>query len=118
MKNEVKVREPVFGPRMRRFDAAAYLGIAEQTLARWACEGIGPAFYRLSARAVVYDREALDAWLAERRGNSNAEIFARRESAQRKSEPPAGPPVQPVEPAPARKRGRPRHEQSLTQASA
>ena len=44
-------------------DAAAYLGVAEKTLANWRGRRQGPAYVRAGAR-VVYRVADLDAWLA------------------------------------------------------
>ncbi|MFZ0570232.1 MAG: helix-turn-helix domain-containing protein [Rhodomicrobium sp.] len=79
MSDEHKTQELVFGPRLRTLDAARYLGVARQTLARWRYEGVGPAFHKLSGAIVVYGRDDLDRWLNERRASSNAEVFARQE---------------------------------------
>lgn len=50
--------------------AAAYLGLAPQTLARWRCEG--PPFIR-AGRAILYDPADLSAWLAANRFASTSE---------------------------------------------
>jgi excisionase family DNA binding protein len=47
-------------------EAAACLRCAKQTLARWRCEGGGPAYVKMGAR-VLYRRADLDAWVAGRR---------------------------------------------------
>jgi predicted DNA-binding transcriptional regulator AlpA len=52
--------------KIRRREAAQYLGIAPATLAKWAVTGGGPPMYKISA-AVIYDTADLDAWLADRR---------------------------------------------------
>lgn len=51
---------------LRRKDAAAYLGVAPQTLARWAVEGFGPSTIHMG-RAVTYAVEDLDQFAASRR---------------------------------------------------
>jgi len=51
---------------------ASYLGVAKQTLARWRCEGGGPAFLKLGTR-VRYERADLDSWLDARRRRSTSE---------------------------------------------
>jgi hypothetical protein len=51
---------------------AAYLGIAKQTLARWRCEGGGPAFLKLGTR-IRYERADLDVWLDARRHLSTSD---------------------------------------------
>jgi Helix-turn-helix domain len=52
------------------------LRIAVQTLARWRCEGRGPAFVRMSGNRVFYRLVDLDAFLAGRRFQSTAEADA------------------------------------------
>jgi predicted DNA-binding transcriptional regulator AlpA len=91
MKDSNSKGQPEYGPRLRRREVARYLGSAEQTLARWFCEGIGPPAYRISSRAVVYDRRELDEWLKERRAASSAEAFEKAEKRERaqKNEAPA-----------------------------
>lgn len=52
------------GQRLTSKEAAAYLGVAEQTLANWRYLGDrGPRFYRLGRGAVRYDVRDLDAYL-------------------------------------------------------
>lgn len=53
-------------------ETAVYLGVAVQTLARWRCEGGGPAFLKLGSR-VRYERADLDLWLDARRRRSTSE---------------------------------------------
>jgi excisionase family DNA binding protein len=53
---------------LRAREAAAYLGLATQTLARWRCEappGRVIPFYRVG-RAVLYDRDELDLFVNSR----------------------------------------------------
>ncbi len=52
--------------KLRPPKAAKYLGIAESTLAKLRMGRNGPAFHKLG-RAVVYDRDDLDTWLAAHR---------------------------------------------------
>jgi hypothetical protein len=47
--------------RMTARDAAAYLGVAEKTLANRRCRGTGPQFVKLGR--VYYFRDDLDAWV-------------------------------------------------------
>lgn len=49
-----------------RQDLAERIGVARQTLARWACEGSGPAIYKIGRRA-MYDEAEVSAWLETRR---------------------------------------------------
>ena len=43
-------------------DAPAYLGLAEQTLARWRCEGHGPPYVKLGKK-VYYRVGDLRSWM-------------------------------------------------------
>lgn len=54
-------------------DAAEYLRVSKQTLDKFRHFGGGPAFIRITARAIRYERSALDAWMAERRQTSCAD---------------------------------------------
>ena len=54
--------------------AAAYVGVAVQTLALWRSAGRYSLPYRKIGRKVMYDRADLDAWLARRTGTSTAGI--------------------------------------------
>jgi hypothetical protein len=45
-------------------DAAAYVGLATETLIKYRYRGVGPAFIRLGRR-VLYRPRDLDAWLEE-----------------------------------------------------
>lgn len=51
---------------LTRKEAALYLGVSCPSLARWACNGVGPTFYRLG-RDARYDRADLDAFLIKQR---------------------------------------------------
>jgi excisionase family DNA binding protein len=51
---------------LRPTQAARYLGISTRTLQEWRLTGHGPAFFRMTARAVRYRRAALDEWLMSR----------------------------------------------------
>lgn len=46
--------------------AAEFLTVARQTLAKWRHLGQGPAYLRVGTRNVRYRLEDLDAWLEER----------------------------------------------------
>jgi excisionase family DNA binding protein len=58
-------------------DAAAYLGVAKQTLAKMRWSGDSPPYFKVG-RQVVYDRTELDAWLALRRRRSTSDSGADR----------------------------------------
>lgn len=53
-------------------DAAAYLGLATQTLAKMRWSGDSPPFFKVGRR-VLYERDELDAWLAQRKRQSTSE---------------------------------------------
>ena len=53
-------------------DAAEYLGIAQQTLAKLRWAGTSPPYFKIG-RQVVYERAELDAWLAVRRRRSTSD---------------------------------------------
>jgi len=54
-------------------EAAAYLGIAAQTLAHWRVRSTGPKFIHLSKRCVRYSELALKEWVESRTQESTAE---------------------------------------------
>jgi excisionase family DNA binding protein len=47
-------------------ETAGYLRATKQTLARWRCEGGGPAYVKMGMR-VLYRRSDLETWIAGRR---------------------------------------------------
>lgn len=53
--------------KLRPSGVKAEYGIPEQTLANWRHEGRGPAFVRLSARHIFYDRADIERFFAERK---------------------------------------------------
>ena len=59
--------------RVKRPEAAQYLGLAESTLAKMAMTGDGPEMIRVGKRSVVYDTAALDAFLNTRRRRSTSD---------------------------------------------
>lgn len=91
----------VFGPHLRTPEMQAYTGIPRQTWAKLRCVGGGPAFIKVGA-TVIYDRRDVDAWLAQRKAGSCAQVFEQRASAQRKVAAVAAPDVPHV-----KRRGRP-----------
>jgi predicted DNA-binding transcriptional regulator AlpA len=62
---------------MRPPEAAQYVGLAPSTLAKCRIRGDGPAFIRLSARAIGYLKADLDSWLAAKRCRSTSEYPAK-----------------------------------------
>ena len=55
-------------PRFTREEAAAYLGLADKTLANWASTGRYGLKYHRCGKKAIYMKADLDAWLAERSG--------------------------------------------------
>jgi len=51
--------QQVFSPR----EAARALALSAGTLANWRCKRIGPRFYRLGGRKIVYLEKDLAAWM-------------------------------------------------------
>ena len=66
----VVIAPPVGERRMlRRREAAAYLGVSEATLSRWAADRSGPPFIKLQdsdTGAVRYPSDLLDAFVESR----------------------------------------------------
>ena len=58
-------------------DAAQYLGLATQTLAKMRWSGESPPFFKVGRR-VLYEREELDAWLAQRKRRSTSDTDSAR----------------------------------------
>ena len=59
--------------RIKRPEAAQYIGLAESTLAKMAMTGDGPEMIRVGKRSVVYDTAALDTFLNARRRKSTSD---------------------------------------------
>ena len=59
-------------PRMRTRAASNYTGLAESTLEKMRVRGDGSPFIRIG-RAVLYDPDDLDAWLAAGRKKSTSD---------------------------------------------
>lgn len=53
-------------------EAAKYLRMATQTLAKMRCEGTSPPFIKLGRR-VLYDQAEIDRWLDQRRRRSTSD---------------------------------------------
>lgn len=71
------VQPPAGVPRERTLlspvDAARYLGLAPQTLAKARLTGQGPTYAKLGARRVMYRLEHLDAWVDARTRTSTSD---------------------------------------------
>lgn len=59
-------------PRLRTLQAADYTGLAKSTLEKLRVTGGGCPFIRIG-RAVLYDPDDLDTWLAEHRRKSTSD---------------------------------------------
>lgn len=55
-------------------EAATYCGVSRSFLAKRRLYGDGPKYIKVGRRKVVYRREDLDAWLAERVRCSTSEV--------------------------------------------
>jgi hypothetical protein len=53
--------------KLRPAGVTAEYGIPGQTLANWRSVGRGPAYSRLSARLIVYDRNDVEKFFSDRR---------------------------------------------------
>lgn len=53
-------------------DAARYMGLATQTLAKMRLTGDTPPFFKVGRRD-LYDRDELDVWLAQRKRRSTSD---------------------------------------------
>jgi predicted DNA-binding transcriptional regulator AlpA len=53
--------------------AAAYLGLAESTLAKMRVRGDGPEYIRAGRKAVLYDPNDLNAWLTKNKRTSTSD---------------------------------------------
>jgi Helix-turn-helix domain len=62
---------------LTRLEAAAEIRLKPQTLAAWATRGCGPKYIKLGGR-VLYDREELLRYLAERTVTHPGELADRR----------------------------------------
>lgn len=73
---QARSQEPGDAPEAKRMliaeDAAEYLGLARQTLAKLRWSGDSPPYFKVGRR-VLYEREELDAWLAQRRRRSTSD---------------------------------------------
>jgi predicted DNA-binding transcriptional regulator AlpA len=59
------------GRLLRPPAAAAFLGVAVQTLARWRVEGSGPEFVKIGERLVGYPEDGLHRFVAKRRRSTS-----------------------------------------------
>jgi predicted DNA-binding transcriptional regulator AlpA len=48
-------------------EVAAILGVAEQTLRNWRCQGKPPVYVKIGGRAIRYRREDIDSFIMQGR---------------------------------------------------
>ena len=70
---------PIPARYRRTASAAKYCGSTQSTFEKWRVTGGGPVFIKLG-KTVIYSIEDLDAFLAERRYRSTAEVDAARQA--------------------------------------
>lgn len=67
----------IFGDRLLTpTELAERLGVSVGTLANWRLRGGGPAYIKLSGRAVRYRPRAVEKWISEREVSSTSERIA------------------------------------------
>ncbi|MBU4565611.1 MAG: helix-turn-helix domain-containing protein [Proteobacteria bacterium] len=69
---EVRVERKRAPVNLRETEAAAWLGVRPNTMARWRVEGKGPVFRR-HGRVVVYAMDDLERWSQSQRRGSTSE---------------------------------------------
>ena len=67
---------PGCSPALDTAQAAAYTGLAQNTLEKLRCIGGGPRFVRYGRRAVRYLKADVDQWLAARTFENMSEAIA------------------------------------------
>lgn len=60
-------------PLLTESEAAAFLNFTPRAMQAWRIRGGGPAYIRVSARAIRYRQEDIDRWLDERRRTSTSD---------------------------------------------
>lgn len=66
-------RSAQLSPLMTETQAAEYLSLTNRALQAWRCQGRGPRFVKISARAVRYRLEDLERWVEERLRRSTSD---------------------------------------------
>ena len=66
------MKERIKPTALRSDEAARYLGVARQTLAKWRSEGVGPPYCKVGGM-VLYTFDDLDAFLAAHRRRSTSD---------------------------------------------
>ena len=72
-------------PLLTESEAAAFLNFTPRAMQAWRTRGGGPAYIRVSARAIRYRQEDIDRWLDERRRTSTSDESARTTGDLRKA---------------------------------
>ena len=62
---------------LNQSQAASLIGVSERTLECWRWKGNGPAFVKISSRAVRYRRQDIEKWVSERIQRSTSEELPR-----------------------------------------
>lgn len=67
------LKRQMTSPLLTEAEAASYLRFTQRALQAWRCQGRGPRFVKISARAVRYRLEDLEQWIADRLRSSTWE---------------------------------------------
>ncbi|MCP4203757.1 MAG: helix-turn-helix domain-containing protein [bacterium] len=62
---------------LNQAQTASLIGVSERTLECWRWKGNGPAFVKISSRAVRYRRQDIEQWVSERIQHSTSEELPR-----------------------------------------
>jgi predicted DNA-binding transcriptional regulator AlpA len=73
--SEATMTPPLYARALTVRGAAIYLGLSASTLNKLRCTGAGPIYFKLG-RAVRYDPQELDQWLAAHRIGSTSQTVA------------------------------------------
>lgn len=57
---------------------AEYIGFTPKALQAWRCNGRGPTYIRISARAIRYRKKDIDNWLESRLVNSTKDVLKQK----------------------------------------
>lgn len=60
-------------PLLTEIEAAKYLQLTRRALQAWRCQGKGPKFVKISARAVRYRQDDLEQWVEDRLRSSTSD---------------------------------------------
>ena len=65
--------KPLPTPLLTEIEAAEYLQLTRRALQAWRCQGKGPKFVKISARAVRYRQGDLEQWVEDRLRSSTSD---------------------------------------------